>query len=89
MHSHWHETYGIWKESKLKHREFLYLEIKLESTEEWNTEKENIKIKGMQTLGATDKCWMKAPNTKLQILWYKYQMKYELLMEFTEDSVTT
>jgi hypothetical protein len=32
------------------------LEIKLESTEEWNTEKENIKIKGMQTLGATDKC---------------------------------
>jgi len=35
---------------------FFSLGVKLESTGEWKGQKENIKMKGMQILGATDTC---------------------------------
>jgi hypothetical protein len=48
--------------------EISYLEVTLESTRGWNKHKMKQMVKGNQPLVATDKCLIRTPDMRVQLL---------------------
>jgi len=43
-------------------KDFIYTRVKADSSGEWRRQKERTKVKGIQTLKATEQCLMRVPK---------------------------
>jgi hypothetical protein len=49
-------------------KDFIYKQVKADSSEEWRTQKERTKMKGTKILKATEQCSMRVPKMKVKVI---------------------